>query len=283
MSAEQLTTGVSGDGPRATKQDMREFWQAHPCGEIYASGRSRREQLEEHSRQRYMLEPYIPAFARFEEGSGNDVLEIGVGMGADHLEWARHDPRRLFGIDITAKAVELTEERMRLFGFQPQIRIADAEDLPFEDASFDIVYSWGVLHHTPDTQRAIREVRRVLRPGGRASIMIYHHPSLVGWMLWARYSLCAGKPLTPWSRIYCEKLESPGTKAYSVVAAKEMFRDFSSVTTMTVMSPGDALEGAAGQRHQGTMLTVARRLWPRTFLRRHFSSCGLFLLIEART
>ena len=267
---------------RTAKQNMCDFWQGHPCGEIYASGRSRREQLEEHSRRRYMLEPYISAFARFEEGAGNDVLEIGTGMGADHLEWARHDPRRLFGIDITAKAVELTEEKLRLFGFQPQVGVADAEDLPFEDATFDIVYSWGVLHHTPETERAIREVRRVLRPGGRASIMIYHHPSLVGSMLWARYGLCAGKPLTPWSSIYSEKLESPGTKAYSVSAAKEMFKDFSSVTTMIVLSPGDMLEGAAGQRHQGTMLTVARRLWPRGFLRRHFSSCGLFLLIEAR-
>ena len=162
---------------RTAKQNMCDFWQGHPCGEIYVSGRSRREQLEEHSRRRYMLEPYISAFARFEEGAGKDVLEIGTGMGADHLEWARHDPRRLFGIDITAKAVELTEERLRLFGFQPQVGVADAEDLPFEDAAFDIVWSWGVLHHTPETERAIREVRRVLRPGGRASIMIYHHPS----------------------------------------------------------------------------------------------------------
>jgi hypothetical protein len=71
-------------GRQGAKQKMYDFWQARPCGEIYASGQSRREQLEEHSRQRYTLEPYIPAFARFEEGSGNDVLEIGVGMGADH-------------------------------------------------------------------------------------------------------------------------------------------------------------------------------------------------------
>src|ERR1700733_2831261 len=157
MCAEQLMSGVSGDGPAADKRNMSEFWQSRPCGEIYASGGSRREQLEEHSRRRYMLEPYILTFARFEEGTGNDVLEIGTGMGTDHLEWARHNPRRLFGIDITAKAVELTEERLRLFGFQPQVRVADAEDLPFEDAAFDIVYSWGVLHHTPETERAIRE------------------------------------------------------------------------------------------------------------------------------
>ena len=206
---------------------MYDFWQARPCGEIYASGQSRREQWNEHSRQRYTLEPYIRAFARLEAGSENDVLEIGVGMGADHT-WSGLSTIRVVGIDLTPKAIELTEERLRLFGFRPKVRVADAEHLPFEDATFDIVYSWGVLHHTPDTPRAIREVRRVLRPGGRASIMIYHHPSLVGWMLWVRYGLCAGKPLTPWSSIYCEKLDSPGTKAYSVAAAKEMFRDFSS-------------------------------------------------------
>jgi ubiquinone/menaquinone biosynthesis C-methylase UbiE len=64
-----------------------------------------------------------------------------VGMGADHLEWAKHDPRHLVGIDLTPKAVELTEERLRLFGFRPKVRVADAEHLPFEDATFDIVYS----------------------------------------------------------------------------------------------------------------------------------------------
>jgi hypothetical protein len=68
-------------GRQAAKQNMYDFWQARPCGEIYASGQSRREQLEEQSRQRYTLEPYIPAFARFEEGSGNDVLEIGGRHG----------------------------------------------------------------------------------------------------------------------------------------------------------------------------------------------------------
>ena len=71
---------------------------------------------------------------------------------------------------------------------------ADAEHLPFPDDSFDIVYSWGVLHHSPDTPQAFSEAHRVLRPGGTLRAMIYHRPSIVGLMLWARYGFAAGRP-----------------------------------------------------------------------------------------
>jgi ubiquinone/menaquinone biosynthesis C-methylase UbiE len=116
-----------------------------------------------------------------------DVLEVGVGMGADHLEWARHMPRSLSGIDLTERAIAHTATRLALYGLRSDLRVADAEKLPFRDASFDLVYSWGVLHHSPDTPRAVREVLRVLRPGGLARVMIYHAHSMVGYMLWLRY------------------------------------------------------------------------------------------------
>jgi hypothetical protein len=73
----------------ATKTDVRDFWEQASCGEVYASGDSLAAQLETQARIRYELEPYLAPFARFHEGRGKDVLEIGVGMGADHLEWAK--------------------------------------------------------------------------------------------------------------------------------------------------------------------------------------------------
>jgi ubiquinone/menaquinone biosynthesis C-methylase UbiE len=233
-------------------------------------------------KERYRLERHLRDFARFSEGGGKDVLEIGVGMGADHVEWARSKPRSLTGIDLTARAVDHTRRRMALYGLDSDVRVADVEALPFVDDSFDIVFSYGVLHHSPDTPRAIAEVCRVLRPGGRAAIMIYHKYSLTGYMLWARYALLRGRPFRSLAEIYASHLESPGTKAYSVNESQQMCECFSNTAISTHLSIGDLLEGSVGQRHSGLLLTVAKKLWPRAILKRVFRAHGLLLLIDAR-
>lgn len=263
------------------KASVGAFWERASCGEMYADGTTERDRYEAQARARYQMEPFIFPFARFAEGAGKDVLEIGVGMGADHLEWARARPRRLTGVDLTERAAEHTRRRLSLYGFEPDVRTADAERLPFDDASFDIVYSWGVLHHTPDTPRAIQEVWRVLRPGGTARVMVYHTHSIVGYMLWARYGLLAGKPGRSLADVYASHLESPGTKAYTPEQARQLFGRFSRVTTSIELSNGDLLEGGAGQQHQGAALSLARRVWPRGLIRRMGRGRGLFLLIDA--
>ena len=151
-----------------------------------------------------------------------------------------------------------------------------------KDGSFDIVYSWGVLHHSPDTPRAIGEVWRVLRPKGTAKVMIYHTWSVIGFMLWCRYGLLAGRPLISLRELYDRYLESPGTKAYSTAEARQLFRAFTDVRIETVLTHGDLLESEAGQRHQGLLLNIARAIWPRWLIRRLFPNAGLFMLITAR-
>jgi SAM-dependent methyltransferase len=263
------------------KESVREFWNAKSCGEVYAEGESPASRLEKQALERYTLEPWIFSFAAFADGRGKDVLEIGVGMGADHLEWAKSGPRSLTGIDLTERAIEFTAERLAYYGLKSELRVADAEKLPFSNNSFDIVYSYGVLHHSPDTAQAIREVYRVLRPGGTARIMIYHSPSLVGYMLWLRYGLLAGKPFRSLREIYAQHLESPGTKAFSEGEARAMLSAFSSADIGIQLGPGDLLEGAVGQRHRGAMLSAAKSLWPRWFIRSCMKKHGLGMLITA--
>ena len=264
------------------KTQVRNFWDDKSCGEVYATGQSERDYYESHSRARYELEPYIRDFAKFHEGQGKDVLEIGIGMGADHIEWAKSQPHSLTGIDLTPRAIEHTTKRMTIYGLKSEVGVGDAEKLPFDDESFDLVYSWGVLHHSPNTPEAVNEVFRVLRANGTARIMIYHKYSLTGYMLWARYGLLAGRPLRSLSEIYADYLESPGTKAYSTDEARVMFDRFSQVNIRTQLSFGDLLQGAVGQRHRGILLIVAKNLWPRWLLKRIFKNHGLDLLIEAR-
>ena len=104
------------------------------------------------------------------------VLEIGCGLGTDGARFARAGAQYT-GVDLTEAAVALARRRFELEGLPGEFRVADAESLEFADGSFDIVYSHGVLHHTPDGAAAVREVRRVLAPGGRAVVMLYHRDS----------------------------------------------------------------------------------------------------------
>ncbi|MFY9909803.1 MAG: class I SAM-dependent methyltransferase, partial [Candidatus Sulfotelmatobacter sp.] len=181
------------------KDRVRQFWEAEPCGSRYLQKRRaasqeageewNAEDFETHARTRYELEPHIPAFANFNSAQGKKVLEIGVGMGADYLQWLKAGAHAT-GVDISPASIERARKRCGFAGFSGiGLRVADAENLPFPDNSFDVVYSYGAMHHSPDTARCIQEARRVLKVGGEARIMVYHHPSLTGLMLWLRYGV----------------------------------------------------------------------------------------------
>lgn len=263
------------------KQEVHDFWNRASCGEELYLPETDKDGYKVQAESRYTLEPYITDFAGFKEVNGLSVLEIGVGLGADHQKFAEAGAN-LWGIDLTERAVVHTCRRLGAFGLSSNLEVGDAENLVFADNSFDRVYSWGVLHHSPDTPKAIAEVGRVLKHGGVASIMIYHKWSMVGLMLWARYALLGLKPWLSLSDIYARYLESPGTKAYSVTEARKLFSAFSEVKISTVLTHGDLLESEAGQRHQGGLLSLARKIWPRWFIRRFFPNAGLFMLIKAR-
>jgi SAM-dependent methyltransferase len=263
------------------KAAVQSFWDEASCGEaLYLPGDSR-EHYEAQSRIRYELEPYILEFADFRQWRGKRVLEIGVGLGADHQMFAQAGAI-LYGMDLAPRAVQHTRRRLQVMHLDSSVEIADAEALPFADDTFDLVYSWGVLHHSPDTQRAIHEVFRILKPGGEARIMIYHKYSFVGFMLWMRYALLRVRPFCGLDAIYARHLESPGTKAYSVEQANQLFSRFSDVHIRTVLTHGDLLSSSAGQRHKGALLSLARAIWPRQLIQRYWPSNGLFMLVRAK-
>lgn len=162
---------------QSLKERVRAFWQEHPCGTKFADAEpgSRRfyEAVEEH---RYRTEWHIPEAAGFERAGGLRVLEIGCGLGTDGARFARAGALYT-GVDLTEAAVSLARKRFELEGLPGRFRVADAEGLEFPTGSFDLVYSHGVLHHTPDPAAAVREVYRVLAPGGRAVVMLYHRDS----------------------------------------------------------------------------------------------------------
>ena len=159
------------------KERVRAFWQANPCGVKFADAapgtRNFYELIEAH---RYTTEWHIPGAADFANARGLKVLEIGCGLGTDGAQFAEAGADYT-GVDLTEAAVALARKCFEFNGLPGKFQTADAENLDFADESFDLVYSHGVLHHTPDTQKAINEVHRVLRPGGRAVVMLYHRNS----------------------------------------------------------------------------------------------------------
>jgi SAM-dependent methyltransferase len=174
---------MSHPSPKPTDEDndlkerVRAFWQAHPCGTKFSDAAlGTPEFFERVEAHRYTKEWHIPGAADFAGARGLRVLEIGCGLGTDGAQFAKAGADYT-GIDLTEAAIELARTRFEVSGLTGEFRVADAENLDFGSDSFDLVYSHGVLHHTPDTARAVLEIHRVLKPGGRAIVMLYHRGS----------------------------------------------------------------------------------------------------------
>jgi ubiquinone/menaquinone biosynthesis C-methylase UbiE len=260
--------------PPPLKNEVVEFWNSEPCGTRYLGEKS---EFDAHARARYQLEPHIPAFARFTSARGLRVLEIGVGIGADYEQWLKAGAIAT-GVDLSAASLEHARRRCERAGLVPDLHAADAENLPFASNSFDVVYTYGVIHHSPNTSKCLNEAWRVLKPGGKARMMLYHHASLTGIMLWLRYGIWRGQSIR---QCVYEHLESPGTKTFTRSEVVAMMRDFGNVTIEQVFSPGDLLIHDASSRFRSRAYRFLWGVFPRKSLRLCAQKLGLFLLITA--
>ena len=167
----------------AYKDQVQNQWNQNPVGSQHAHA-SQPHTLAwflEVERHRYeVYAPWMREVMEFTQHTGQDVLEIGGGIGTDLAQFAKNRAR-VTDIDLAAGHLQLAQENFRLRGLEGRFIHHDAETLPFDAASFDVVYSNGVLHHTPNTGAVVREIHRVLRPGGRAIIMLYAENSLHYW------------------------------------------------------------------------------------------------------
>jgi SAM-dependent methyltransferase len=147
------------------KRAGRAFWDANPCGGAWASYAAFAEWIER-------TEPYAFAVLSRHKWGGHCVLEVGCGQGTVLNHLAAKGARAV-GVDMSMASIQLTRAGARELGRHVEVVQADAESLPFPDESFDAVVSFGVLHHTPDTAKAVSELRRVLKPRGLAIVMMY--------------------------------------------------------------------------------------------------------------
>ncbi len=129
------------------KERVRAFWEANPCDVKEAKPALDEAYFRAFAQQRYQSHPYISSFADFKSAAGRRILEIGIGVGTDFCQWAASGAQAV-GVDLTAQAVQLTSRHLRALDLSADVHLADCEDLPFADHSFDLVYS-GIVSRTP--------------------------------------------------------------------------------------------------------------------------------------
>lgn len=167
---------------------MRRYWDARPCN-IRHSPREvgTREYFEEVEARKYFVEPHIPRFAEFERWNGKKVLEIGCGIGTDTIRFARAGAW-VTAVDLSEESLGLARKRAAVFDLQDRIAFyrANAEQLsevvPVD--TYDLVYSFGVIHHTPHPENVIAQIRQYMGPASVFKMMVYHRYSYkVFWIL----------------------------------------------------------------------------------------------------
>lgn len=269
------------------KRKIRDYWNAEVCGTRYGiSGRSRREYLDSILFERSSRENFIQEFAEFSRYKEKRVLEIGVGAGHDFVEWIRAGSEA-YGIDISEKSIELARENIKEHGLENNhfhLRVGDAEALPYSNNYFDLVYSYGVLHHTPDTVKALQEITRVLKQGGVLKAMVYHTPSWTSILLWLFYQACRGKPFVGLREVVSKHLESPATKAFSLKEIEKILQalGFEEIRLSLQLSTSDLLTLRLRTIYNTAAFRFFAKIYPRWLIKRIGRRFSLFLLIEAK-
>ncbi len=210
---------------------VAEYWDGRPCN-IRHSPRpvGTREYFDEVETRKYFVEPHIERFAQFPRWAGRRVLEIGCGIGTDTISFARHGAQ-VTAVDVSARSIDVARRRAEVYGLQDTIRFfsGDAEELtafvPVEP--YDLVYSFGMIHHTPHPLRVIDQIRQYIRPGSTVKIMVYHRNSWkVLWIL-MNYGKGLSRDVTRLVAEYSEaETGCPITYTYSPREVVQLLRGF---------------------------------------------------------
>jgi ubiquinone/menaquinone biosynthesis C-methylase UbiE len=212
------------------KKTIQEFWTKNVPGWDIVSKKFSPEEKEfyiEIDKFRIKYEPSVPPLLDSIAEKEKLSLEIGCGIGYDSRYMAKKGAK-VISLDLSFNNAYLALKGMHLLGLLGRSICADAERLPFKDNIFDVVYSFGVLHHTPDTQSAINEIHRVLKPDGKSVVMLYHKGYVYYLLLLLHgYKLIFG--IYNREKLMSRYDNTPLSKMYSNREARRLFRRFKDI------------------------------------------------------
>jgi ubiquinone/menaquinone biosynthesis C-methylase UbiE len=223
----------------AYKGQAQNQWNNNPVGSETARAAQPNTLEWFHEVERYRYEiyaPWMPRVMEFAKHAGQQVLEVGGGMGTDLAQFAKNGAI-VTDVDLSGGHLQIAQENFRLRGLAGRFVHHDAESLPFDNDTFDLVYSNGVIHHTPNTKRAVDEMLRVLKPGGRAIVMVYAENSLQYWrnLVW-HFGMKSGDLASrSMADIMSRSVERTGNEARPLVKVytkrrlRALFHDFADI------------------------------------------------------
>lgn len=212
-------------------QEVQQYWNSRPCNIRHSTKPiGSREYFDEVEARKHFVEPHIPGFAQFEQWQGKRVMEIGCGLGTAMINFARNGAQ-VTAIDLSDKSLELAKQRVEVYDVKDRVTFyaGNAEELdqfvPVEP--YDLVYSFGVIHHTPHPERVIDQIRQYTKPGSTVKIMVYYRYS---WkVLWILMTYGKGQfwKINELIACYSEAQEGcPVTYVYSKQEARELLKGF---------------------------------------------------------
>ncbi|TSC75478.1 MAG: type 12 methyltransferase [Parcubacteria group bacterium Gr01-1014_30] len=221
-----------------TIEKVKEYWNSRPCNIKHSpSPIGTKQYFDEVEARKYFVEPHIPIFTDFSRWRGKKVLEIGCGIGTDTISFAR-EGAEVTAVELSEKSLALAKTRAKVYNLESKIKfyLGNAEQLskfvPVEP--YDLIYSFGVIHHTPNPEKIMEEIKKYAKAGTVVKIMVYHKYSFK--VLWILFSFGKGAfwKINGLVVRYSEAKEhSPVTYTYSKKEAKELMKGFK-ITDMSV-------------------------------------------------
>jgi len=178
---------------------VKEFWDKRPCN-IRHSDKDvgTKEYFDEVTKRKYFVEPHIKPFANFEVYKNKDVLEVGCGIGTAAQTFIEHGARYT-GIDISPYSIEIAKKRLDIYGLKGDVFEGDIQSLVIPGKKFDLVYSFGVLHHINDLESTLKNIQLMLKPGGEFKLMMYASNSWKNTCIkhgLDQFEACSGVPIS---------------------------------------------------------------------------------------
>ena len=172
MSASGEAVGELADSP--TIQSVQDFWNGRPCNIKHSPKPvGSREYFDEVEQRKHFVEWHIPGFAQFDRWKGQRVLEVGCGIGTAAVNFARGGADYT-GVELSKASLDLTRQRFEVYGLKGKFQLCNAEELSKHvDRNYDMVYSFGVIHHSPNQRAIVEEIRKVIKPDGEFRCMLY--------------------------------------------------------------------------------------------------------------